>query len=319
MIFMTKTTFKQPLLDHNSPEFKTAKQAETALFNVYNLTGTDTYYQLPDSDMRVRVTEIGSGTPIFIVPGNTGDGFPFSSLIGHMGNHHFYLFNRPGGGLSDGIDLTKLPDIRQFVVDTIDTVLNDLHLDRVPIMAHSMGCHWALWYALAHPERVSKLILIGNPGRVMLGKTPAPLKVLTLPGLDKIVSKRLIPKNQDQAFNGLKLMGTNKETLATLPNELREAYLRFEHLPNYSVSTLSLLKTLTVNPKYEIKAADLAQIQCPTLMLWGENDTFASVDKGREIGNALPDNRFHLVKDAGHMPWLDRPEECAGQVELFLQ
>lgn len=31
--------------------------------------------------LRVRLTEVGSGPPVLVVPGNTGDGFPFAPLL----------------------------------------------------------------------------------------------------------------------------------------------------------------------------------------------------------------------------------------------
>lgn len=310
-------TYQQPRLDHESEPFKAAAHAEQNLLSAYNLAETETWFTYAKENLRLRVSEIGTGAPVLVIPGNTGDMFPFMPLIAQMKDNKFFLFNRPGGGLSDGMNHEKV-DIRPFVIDLFDQLLDELHLDKVTIMAHSMGCHWTLWYAMARPERIEKLVLIGNPGRVMLGKTPLPLKMMLMPVVGEFAVKRMVSKDYAHAFNGLKMMGTSQTALDGLPEAFRECYYRFQNLPYYQESTLSLLRAFNANSSNEIKADELAKLNFPVEMIWGVNDTFATVDKGKEIAAAFPNCQFQLIDNAGHMPWLDQPTHVAQLISQFI-
>jgi len=61
----------------------------------------------------------------------------------------------------------------------------------------------------------------------------------------------------------------------------------------------------------------LGEIACPTLILWGERDPYISPQDGRSFERSLPNARFVAVADAGHWPWIDRPELVA-EVAGFL-
>lgn len=310
-------SYEQPHLDHQSEQYQKAAQAEKNLLSAYNLTEKERWFNYQPENLRIRVSEIGKGSPILVVPGNTGDMFPLIPLLAEMKENKFFLFNRPGGGLSDGMNHEKV-DIRSFIIKIFDQLLAELNLEKVTIMAHSMGCHWSLWYAIARPERIEKLVLIGNPGRVMLGKTPSPLKMMIKPGIGEQAVKQMVPKDYDHALDGLKMMGTNEKALDHMPGEFRECYYQFQNLPNYEESTLSLLRTFNANDENEIQAKELVSLLFPVEMVWGFNDTFASVEKGKEIAAAFPNCQFQLIEDAGHMPWIDQPVTCAEVISNFV-
>ena len=60
---------------------------------------------------------------------------------------------------------------------------------------------WALWYALAHPDRVKRLVLLGVP---TLPKTrcPLPIRLVATPGLGQLLS-RLTPPSPKEEFRAL--------------------------------------------------------------------------------------------------------------------
>jgi 2-hydroxy-6-oxonona-2,4-dienedioate hydrolase len=45
--------------------------------------------------------------------------------------------------------------------------LDSLGIDRVPIVAHSMGGHWSQWFAMDRSDRATALALLGVPGNVL--------------------------------------------------------------------------------------------------------------------------------------------------------
>jgi len=147
-------------LDERDPRVTTAQAAENALYDFYGISHSTRHITLARHGIRVRITETGEGDPVVIVPGNTGDGFPFIPLLPNLPGRRIITINRPGGGLSEGMDHRRV-DFHDFAVETLTTVFDALELDRAPIIAHSMGGHWSQWFAIARPERVTALALLG--------------------------------------------------------------------------------------------------------------------------------------------------------------
>lgn len=300
-------------LDPNDPAVLRAKASEAALFEHYGLEGADRYIFLSKHGIRLRVTEFGSGDPIAIVPGNTGDAFPITSLLQKLPGKRLIAINRPGGGLSEGIDHRQL-DVRQFAAETLETVFDELELNSVDIVAHSMGAHWATLFALTHPQRVRRMALLGNPGNIMGGKPPAIVRLMGRLPFNRLMAKLILPKDKSQALRPLQSMGHSKESLAAQPQQLADAYFYFRLLPHYLTAATSLLE----NPMPMLQAQDLARLSQPTALLLGSRDNFASQDLGRKITTAMSNGQFYSIADAGHLPWLEAADECGRIILEFL-
>jgi pimeloyl-ACP methyl ester carboxylesterase len=54
--------------------------------------------------------------------------------------------------------------------------------------------------------------------------------------------------------------------------------------------------------------ARLGELQMPALVAWGLRDPYIPARFGREYANALPHAELLELPDAGHWPWLDRPD-----------
>ena len=301
-------------LDDNDPKVTAAHEAEKQLFYYYGLEAKDHYITLPVQNIRVRVSEIGSGEPLVIVPGNTGDAFPLASLMAEFKERRIIAINRPGGGLSEGMDHNTV-DIRNFAVETLETVLKAFKLTNVDVIAHSMGAHWSLWLAMDCPALVRSLTLLGNPGNVMKGRPPLLIRMITKPPLNKIFFKLLMPADKSKALNSLKAMGHTAETLAKQPKALGDCYYYFRLLPHYLISLTSLLE----NTAPQIDEAQLKKVSRPVLFLLGTKDTFASIKTGESIAAAIPDCEFYAIEGAGHLPWMESPAVCGGIISTFLR
>ncbi len=294
------------ILDDKDPEVIAARRAEQELFGVYGIDAKEHYILLPEQEIKIRVLEMGSGEPLVIVPGNTGDAFPLASLISELKGRRILAINRPGGGLSEGMDHNTV-DIRGFAVKTLDTVLEYFSLENVDVVAHSMGAHWSLWLAMDRPKRVRSLVLLGNPGNVMKGNAPLLLRLIARPPLNKLFFRLLFPSDKIKALRSLKMMGHSSETISRLPQAFADCYFYFRRLPHYQISAISLIE----NAAPKIDAQQLKLVLQPTMLILGTKDNFASVETGKRIVAALPNGTFHAIDGAGHLPWLENPVECA--------
>jgi pimeloyl-ACP methyl ester carboxylesterase len=298
-----------------------ALNAEQRLFDFYGLAAKTHFIPLAGQGIRVRVTEIGSGAPVLMVPGNVGDVFPLAPLMAQIQGRRILAINRPGGGGSDGIDYGAL-DFRKFAVQTLITVLDAFALGRVPIIAHSIGGHQSLWLALDHPERVSSLTLLGVPGNLLSTCPPFALRLLSVPVLNRLLYRLITPASPAQALKGLSFVGHSSETLARLSPAMAECTYYFQKLPHVQIASLSLMRRVTrlwgSRPEIRLTAQQLKRVHQPAMFLWGTRDPFGRVETGREIAKLLPVSEFHAIRGAGHLPWLDNPAECGRLTRVFL-
>jgi pimeloyl-ACP methyl ester carboxylesterase len=50
------------------------------------------------------------------------------------------------------------------------------------------------------------------------------------------------------------------------------------------------------------------EIRCPVMILWGEEDTWIPVERGRELASRIPDATLRRIQGAGHLVQEDAPE-----------
>ena len=300
-------------LEDGDPKVIAARNAERELFGFYGLQAKEHYVVLSEQGIKVRVLEIGSGEALIIVPGNTGDAFPLASLMAELKGRHIIAINRPGGGLSEGMDHNTV-DIREFAVKTLDRVLETFGLENVDVVAHSMGAHWSLWLAMDRPKRVRSLTLLGNPGNVMNGKPPLLLRLIAKPPLNKLFFQLLIPSTKNKALRSLEAIGHSSETISRLPQALADCYFYFTRLPHYLISAMSLME----NTAPKIDEQQLKHVLQPAMLILGTKDNFASVETGQHIVAALPNGTFHAIEGAGHLPWLENPATCGRLIQDFI-
>ncbi len=62
----------------------------------------------------------------------------------------------------------------------------------------------------------------------------------------------------------------------------------------------------------------LHRIDLPTLLVWGAQDRFVSVDYAKHYAEAIPHSQLHTVAEAGHFPHVEQPEQMLEHIRHFL-
>ena len=91
---------------------------------------------------------------------------------------------------------------------------------------------------------------------------------------------------------------------------------------SFDLGTERAMRLLLRNSPPDVLAragANLGAITAPALVVWGEQDRWISPRFGSGYAAALGDATLELVPDAGHWPWIDRPEVGARIVEYLAQ
>src|SRR5215471_1921130 len=123
--------------------------------------GTPRESRIPVQGAELYCREVGRGTPLVVLHG--GPDFDMSYLLPELDSlsdkfHLIYYDQRGRGRSADGV---KPDDVTlESEVADLDQVREHFHLKKVVLLGHSWGTVLALEYALRHPERVSRLVLM---------------------------------------------------------------------------------------------------------------------------------------------------------------
>ena len=297
-----------------------ALDAEQRLFAHYRLDYKYHYVEMNEPNLRLRVLEVGEGPPVLMVPGGAGDAYIFAPLMAQLTGWRMIAINRPGSGVSDGVDFREV-DLRLLATDTLRTVADAFDLDRVLIICNSMGGLWSFWYTLAYPDRVTSMVQMGCPALILNTSAPFFMRLIGVPGINRFIAPILRPKSIETTLAGLRSQGSSQEDIGRMPRAAADAAYHMYQLPTYLDTWKSLIAAAAsirgANPKYQLRADELECIEQPLQFIWGENDVFGDLDVARQATRTIPNAELHEMQ-TGHLPFLDQPEACGALIREFL-
>lgn len=106
---------------------------------------------------RIHAIETGDGKPLVLLHGSGPTALQFLPLLERLPGVRAIAVDRAGFGLSDPIEPPS-EDYREAAVDSVNVILDGLGLTETALLGNSAGGTCALWYALAHPDRVTRLV-----------------------------------------------------------------------------------------------------------------------------------------------------------------
>lgn len=298
------------------------KSAEEKLFREKGTQTRSRTIQIHDPAARikhVRVLETGpeGARPVVMIHGGNSVAAGWEPLLSLLQNDfHIYAPDRPGCGLTDKLDYRGIP-FREHALAFVGGVLDGLNLPRVTLVGNSMGGYWSLLYALAHPERVERLVLIGEPA----GSSPDltfRFRLLRTPGVNRLLFATVLKPNRKRTRKQLQPIVAHPERV---PDAFLDLTYAASRLPGARLGWLSMIeRVLPPGGKVELTYAlrpELPGIQIPTLFIWGDRD-FCDPRWGKELYALMPQAELQIVHEAGHLVWLDAPQEVTELVRNFL-
>jgi pimeloyl-ACP methyl ester carboxylesterase len=181
----------------------------------------------------------------------------------------------------------------------IERFLDEVGVERVSIVMHDWGA-LGLVFAQRLPERVERLVLI-NPVPLLAG--------YSWHRMARIWRTRGLGELAMGATNRFTLSRLSRETNAT-PGAMPEEWLE-SVLAHFDQGTQrAILRLYRSSPPEALAAAGerLGNLQAPALVVWGVQDPYIPARFAAQYAGALPNAQLLELPDAGHYPWLDRPE-----------
>jgi pimeloyl-ACP methyl ester carboxylesterase len=267
------------------------------------------------SGRRVNVLETGDGPPVLFLHGTNTDSRSLLPLLAHLEGVRAIAVDRPGFGRSDPVRVPR-ERFRAAAVAFVDEFLDALGLERPVLAGNSMGGTWALWYALARPERVRGLVLVGSAPLLPGTHAPAPLRLLATPGVGALLGR--VKPNAAMVVRLMGAMG-EQDTIVRHPELLATLVATGRDRQATAVNRAELRAVLTpagFRRSAMVREDDLRRVAMPALLIWGDRDPVATVEAARVTAELIPQAQLEVLP-GGHVPYLGNPERTARLLSAF--
>jgi len=258
--------------------------------------------QLPFSKINLYLYDTGedSKTPVLLLHGLGDEADTWRHVLPLItGDYRVIAPDLPGFGRSQKV---KRKYSIPFFIDTILELLDHLSITRTVLVGHSTGAVLAHAFALEHPERVERLILISGSLVSRENRINPELLYFLMPGLGEWSYNRL-RKDPQAAYRTLEAYYNRLEDLPQADRDF--LYQRVNERvwsDGQRQGFLSTLRNLVAWIPSQQKGlpARLGSWKIPTTVIWGENDRINSVENAHALIEMLPSARLVIVPDAGH-------------------
>lgn len=243
------------------------------------------------------------GEPILFLHGLFGSTFTFRNNLDALANAGFRViaFDRPGAGLSDKPLSADYSHAAQ--ADFSVALLDVLQIPRTIIVGHSAGGNVIAHLAIRHPERVEKLVIVDGTILGQGGPPPFVGAIVAFPPFTRW-GQVLLPVflNRERVTDVLTSFYANP---AMTTEEAVNGYWRAFQTPGWANGLIGLTRDSGAN---KLSDSAIQQITMDTLLIWGEQDSWAVLNQGARLHELLPQSALVVIPQAGHQPMEEAPE-----------
>lgn len=230
----------------------------------------------------VNYIQYGEGKDILLLHG-WGQNIEMMKMLGDNFSDRFRItiLDFPGFGFSE--EPSESWNIKDYA-DMLEEFINELDIKKPIIMGHSFGGRVAIRYSADHV--VEKIVLFGSPCVREDTELPLNVKILKgikkLPGMDKIgeFAKNFIGSRDYKAASPIM-----RQTLVNVVNEDLSKYAK--------------------------------EIDCPTLLIWGENDDEAPVSDAKILESIMVDAAL-IVLPGTHYAYIENLGQVVNILNNFI-
>lgn len=239
----------------------------------------------------------GEGPAIVLAHGGGGNHLSWWQNVPEL-SRHYRCVTLDHRGFGDSRDVADGPGASAFVED-LRQLLDHLGIERAALVGQSMGGWTVLGFAVAHPERVSALVLCDTGAGVDDPEVVRELSTIREAGrgnlaqiLTRAYAKDFPTREPVRHFLYQQISGLNRH----IPANLLPALMGLKH-----------------------RLDPIIEKRIPTMLIVGEEDALASPRVMEMIAGKIPRSRFVKVAGAGHSVYFERPAEFNQLILDFLK
>ncbi len=241
--------------------------------------------------LTVRIDERGSGRPMLVLHGGGGPQSVSSFAEALSTRAHVLTPIHPGfAGEPRPEWFNSIDDLALTYLE----LLERLDLRDVMVVGFSIGGWIASELAVRDTTRLGSIVLVDAVGIQVDGQDIADVFPLTPDELSAL------------SYHNPAAFRIDPATLS--PDRIAAMAANFQALGAYG------REPGMRDPKLRRR---LGRVRIPALVVWGESDGVVDADYGRAYAQSLPNARFALIPEAGHLPQIEQPERLLALVWEF--
>ena len=254
---------------------------------------------------KIHYLEAGSTSnpAVILLHGLGGDTSNWALTIPALsGKYHVYVPDQVGFGKSD----KPITNYRvAMLVEFLDVFCKKLGIQKAALVGNSLGGWTAAAFAIAHPEKVDKLILVDAAGY-----TPKRW------GGPEITKEALAALNPSTTEDFKRLFGLILYNKAMLTDQFVEQALtnKLKRGDGYTIN--SFIESILRGEDY--LDGKTQKIKAPTLVLWGKDDGLTPLGIGKAFAEDIPGAQLVAIDKCGHVPQMEKAAEFNAALLKFL-
>ena len=270
--------------------------------------------------VRMHHLDEGEGPAVVMVHGNPTWSYYYRHLVSALrGSHRIVVPDHVGCGLSDKPAESAYPYRLERRVQDLERLIEHTDLDgRVTLVVHDWGGMIGMAWAVRHPERVARLVILNTSG-------------FHLPAGDRVPLSLRLSRSPVGALlvRGLNLFCRGALRYCAVQRRLtageRRAYLAPYDSWNHRLAVHRFIQDIPLQPSdpgYEIVSEVEVGLEhfreTPTLLLWGMRDFVFGPSYLAEWERRMPHGRVHRYENAGHYVLEDARDELRSLIVSFV-
>jgi 3-oxoadipate enol-lactonase len=181
-------------------------------------------------------------------------------------------------------------------------LLNHLKIDRCTLAGLSMGGYIAIPFALAHPDRIERLVLAHTRARADIEA-------------EKTARNDMIAALRKEGLGSLPDKIIPRLVAATASEDVRK-FVRDSIMRG---SAEACIHAVTAMRDRVDQTANLDKIPCPTLVITGDADAIIKVEDSKTMAAAIPNGELKIIAGTGHLSNLEDASAFNRVIDDFLK
>ncbi len=251
--------------------------------------------------IRLAYVELGNpdGPPLLLLHGYTDSSRVWTILAPYLADHRILIPDQRGHGASDAPECCYA--MSDFAYDA-RLFLDAMRVERAAVVGHSMGSMVAQVLAAEHPDRVSRIVLVGSTTLAAVQR-------------DNWMWSQIMALRQPIAANTefLRLWGPQSS-----PTPVDPVLMRY-YEPEIAATAPHVWRRVL----WELLEVPIGRyapdVRAPVQILSGGRDELFPAEHHRALVAAYPGAEAHVFPDLGHNLILERPEEVGPVLARFLE
>jgi pimeloyl-ACP methyl ester carboxylesterase len=260
-----------------------------------------------NGEFQVDVFEGGSGDPLLFLHGVAG--LEWTPFLEKLSAKHTVIAPRtPGFGESTGTEsLHDIHDIVYFYLDLLD----ELGLDNLPLIGHSLGGMFAAELAAVQPDRFTSVALVSPFG---LWDDANPFDDLFAISLEELAAAMYADASSDEA---VAIATAPQAKMTEVDPVTEEGQATIYYLVERAKSMSTTAKYLWPIPNRGLSKR-LHRVTQPSLVIWGESDGIIPPAYAEQFASKIPNSIVNIVPNAAHMVIDEQPDQVVDLIEGLL-